>query len=115
MIKVEPSIIPKLLLNLSDSEPLYSYKLYSCIHSTDFLNMLRETGFNDKHMNYIIRMLTIIAIRTTYYSVKEDKIGTIQSCYLPNYLITFYAFVTFTIAFIIFTYLGLDFFFIHSR
>ena len=37
------------------------------LHSTDFLNMLKETGFDDKHVNYIIKTLTIIAIRTTYY------------------------------------------------
>ena len=37
------------------------------LHSTDFLNMLKEIGFDDKHMSYIVRMLTIIAIRMTYY------------------------------------------------
>ena len=37
------------------------------LHSTDFLSMLKETGFDDKHVNYIIRTLTIIAIRMTYY------------------------------------------------
>ena len=37
------------------------------LHSTDFLTMLKETAFDDKHVNYIIRTLTIIAIRTTYY------------------------------------------------
>jgi len=37
------------------------------LHSTDFLNMLKEIGFDNKHMSYIIRMLTIIAIWMTYY------------------------------------------------
>ena len=41
------------------------------LHSTDFLNMLKETAFDDKHVNYIIRTLTIIAIRTTYYVLCE--------------------------------------------
>ena len=36
------------------------------LRSADFCNMLQETGFDDKHVNYIIRTLTIIAIRTTY-------------------------------------------------
>ena len=30
-------------------------------HSTDFLSMLKETGFDNKHVNYIIRTLTILA------------------------------------------------------
>ena len=64
------------------------------LHSTDFLNMLKETGFDDKHVNYIIRTLTIIEIRTTYYVFcKRGKIGTIQSCYLPNQILYFLTFV----------------------
>ena len=43
------------------------------LHSTDFLSMLKETGFDDKHVKYIIRTLTIIAIRTTYYVFCKRK------------------------------------------
>ena len=35
--------------------------------SSDFLNMFKETGFDKKHIKYIIKTLTDIAIRTTYY------------------------------------------------
>ena len=35
--------------------------------SSDFLNMLKETGFDEKHIKYVIKTLTDIAIRTTYY------------------------------------------------
>ena len=35
--------------------------------SNDFLIMLKEIGFDEKHINYITRTLTGIAIRSTYY------------------------------------------------
>ena len=37
------------------------------LQSNDFLIMLKEIGFDDKHINYITRTLTGIAIRSTYY------------------------------------------------
>ena len=40
----------------------------SSIHSANFPNILKETGLDDKQVNYTIR---------------EEKIGTIQNCYLP--------------------------------
>ena len=37
------------------------------LQSNDFLIMLKEIGFDDKHINYITRTLTGIAIQSTYY------------------------------------------------
>ena len=37
------------------------------LQSNDFLIMLKEIGFDDKHINYITRTLKGIAIRSTYY------------------------------------------------
>ena len=37
------------------------------LQSNDFLIMLKEIGFEDKHINYITRTLTGITIRSTYY------------------------------------------------
>ena len=37
------------------------------LHSTDSLNMLKETDFDDNHVNYNLRTLPIIAIQTTCY------------------------------------------------
>ena len=37
------------------------------LQSNDFLVMLKEIGFDDKHINYIKRTLTGIAIRSIYY------------------------------------------------
>ena len=41
--------------------------------------MLKETGFDEKHINYIIRTLTDIAIRSTYFDlltfVSEEEMG----------------------------------------
>ena len=45
-------------------------------------------------------------------SAKEEKIGTIQSCYLPNQILYF---ATFTIAFIVFTLLDFIDFFTYNR
>ena len=49
-------------------------------HSTDFITMLREHSIDDRHLTYIQRKLSTIAIRSTYYFFSdEDKIGQIQS------------------------------------
>ena len=37
------------------------------LQSNDFLIMLKEIGFDDKHINYITRTLTGVAIRSTYH------------------------------------------------
>ena len=62
--------------------------------SSDFLNLLNEIGFDEKHINYIIKTWTDIAIRTTYYVFcKRGKDWNNPEFYSPNYVISFMTFV----------------------
>ena len=36
------------------------------LHSNDFLDMLKDIGFDEQHKRYILKTITNIAIRTTY-------------------------------------------------
>ena len=120
---LEPCVILKLFLNFSDSGAAYSYKLYSykykdlvirqqhqydsvifislsistlgvfSLHSTDFLGMLKEAGFDYKHLNCSIRTLTRIAIRATCYvfcKTGQDWDNTeLLFTSLPNHILCF--------------------------
>ena len=74
------------------------------LHSTDLLSMLKETGFDDKHIKCITRMLACISVQSIYtHFAKEEKNGTIQSFYLSNHV-----FVTFVFASVTLPFLNLD-------
>ena len=78
------------------------------LRSTDFLNMLKETGFDDKRVNYIIRTLKIIAIRTTYYAFckrgkdwdSPELLFTKSDFILCDLYYCLYCFYTFRLAFL---------------
>ena len=37
------------------------------LHSKDFLDMLKDVGFDEQHKQYIIKTIRNIAIRTKYF------------------------------------------------
>ena len=67
--------------------------------------MLKEIGFDEEHISYIIRTLTGIAIRSTYYVfANKGKNRKIQISYSSNYVICLVTFIIFTNVFIVFIF-----------